>query len=146
LLYLSGDARRLPTDGARAVLVGTGEAADGEKRLNGSDRLADYRYWAQAPSASGLLVYDADRLIAAGAGQPNQLSHLTCPSRHDAATAVTSALSALGGPRSTVCLPGPHPALRVLLDHAWRVDDYDLAMTTPDVELWPTWAYSPGAA
>lgn len=146
LLYLSGDARRLPADGARVVLVSADEAADGEKRLIGSDRLADYRYWAQAPSASGLLVYDAGRLIAAGAGRPHQLNHLTCASQRDAVIAATSALSVLGGPSVAVCLPGRHPALHVLLAHGWRVDDYDLAMTTPDVELRPDWIYSPGAA
>lgn len=146
LLYLSGNARRLPACDADAVLVGADEAADGEKRLTGSDRLADYRYWAQAPSADGLLVYDAGRLIAAGAGGPDQLSHLTCPAARDAALAVTAALSALGGARAGACLPGPHPALQLLLDHAWRIDDYDLAMTTEDVELPLTWIYSPGAA
>lgn len=146
LLYLSGDPRRLPTDGARVVHVDAEDAADGERRLTGSDRRADYRYWAPGPSAGGLLVYDDDRLIAAGAGAPHQLSHLTCPAQRDAAFAATATLSALGGARVTACLPGPHPALGVLLDHGWRVEDYDLAMTTPDVELPPSWVYSPGAA
>lgn len=145
LLYLSGDPRRLPRGGARVVHVDAEAAADAERRLNGSDRRADYRYWARAPSGGGLLVHDSDRLIAVGAGEPHQLSHLTCPSLGDAAIAATSAVSALGGSRVTLCIPGPHPALRVLLDHCWRVEDYDLAMTTPDVDLPTTWIYSPGA-
>jgi GNAT superfamily N-acetyltransferase len=146
LLDLSGDARRLPTGGARARRVGGEEAAEGELRLSGCDRRADYRHWVEAPAASGVLVHDGDRLIAAGAGRPAGLTHLTCMSSHDALVAVTAALSALGGDRATVCLPGPHPALRWLLEHGWRVADHDLAMVTPDVELRSFWAYAPGAA
>ena len=47
---------------------------------------------------------------------------------------------------TAVCLPGPHPAVRAMLDAGWRIDDYDLAMTTADLVLPVNWAYSPALA
>src|SRR5205807_6418933 len=79
LLYLSGEPRRLaPHKTVRANLVGVQDAADAERQLSASSRHADYRYWIEALSGAGLLVYEGARLIAAGAGNEDQLFHLTC--------------------------------------------------------------------
>jgi hypothetical protein len=130
----------------RANLVGVQDAADAERQLSASSRRADYRYWIEALSGAGLLVYEGARLIAAGAGNEDQLFHLTCRAEHDAVAALTSALQALGGDQASVCIPGAHPALSHLLNSRWRIDDYDLAMSTPDLTLPTGWAYSPGLA
>ncbi|MFI1994941.1 hypothetical protein [Actinoplanes sp. NPDC020271] len=145
LLYLTGDPRQLTADPAvRATLVSADQAAAADARLSGSpERTADYRYWA-ALGDTGVLVHEGDRLVAAGAGRHNELTHLA--GSGPAQNAVIAALVELGGTPSTVRLPGPHPVLGELLRRGWRVDDYDLAMSTPDVHLATTWAYSPGLA
>jgi hypothetical protein len=54
----------------------------------------------------------------------------------DAAAAVLAALASLqpGGGVARVTLPGPHPAVRALLAHRWRVEEFDLFMATePDL-------------
>jgi GNAT superfamily N-acetyltransferase len=147
LLYLTGEPDRLPrAQSVKATLVGPDAAAAADAQLSGAARHAEFRYWAGGRSAGGVLVHDGDRLLAAGAGRPDELAHLTCSDAERAAAAVTAALQALGGERATLCLPGPHPALQVLLHHDWRIEDYDLAMSTPDLQLPTTWAYSPGLA
>ena len=147
LLYLTGDPRRLPVSATvRARLVSPDEAAATDARLTRRTvRAAEYRYWAGAPSGTAVVVHEGNRLLAAGAGRPAELAHLTCVDEpQDATAALTAALLELDGSR--VCLPGPHPALGDVLSSGWRVEDYDLAMSTPDLRLPTSWAYSPGLA
>jgi hypothetical protein len=147
LLYLRGQPRRLPRqETVQVKLVGAKDAAEADAQLSTFSRPADYRYWVEALSGTGILLYDGNRLTAAGAGCPGQLFHLACAGEHDAAAALTAALLALRGDRSSVCIPGPHPALSDLLNRGWRIDGYDLAMSTPDLRLPTRWAYSPGLA
>ena len=147
LLYLTGAPDRLPrARTVEATLVGPDAATEADAQLSGTARPVEFRHWAQGRSAGGVLVHDSDRLLAAGAGRPDELTHLTCFDAVHAAAAVTAALQALGGEHATLCLPGPHPALHVLLHHRWRIEDYDLAMSTPALDLPTTWVYSPGLA
>jgi GNAT superfamily N-acetyltransferase len=147
LLYLTGDPRDLPVPPAvRATPVSAERAAEADAGLTAAGRRdADYRYWSAA-GGSGVLVHAGARLVAAGAGRRGELSHLTCPDADQAAAALMAALVPFGDTDVTVHLPGPHPALGDLLRHGWRVEDYDLAMSTPDVRLSPNWAYAPGLA
>jgi GNAT superfamily N-acetyltransferase len=147
LLYLTGDPHALPvSETVRAEVVTADVAAIAEAALiAGAPRPADYRYWAERGKA--VLVRDHDRIIAVGAGTEAELAHLTYAGGSGHATAaLVAALTTLGGSTSTVCLPGPHPALAELLAHGWRIEDYDLAMSTPDLDLPHLWAYSPGLA
>ncbi|WP_250034104.1 GNAT family N-acetyltransferase [Paractinoplanes maris] len=147
LLYLTGDPQHLPVVPAmRATVVGADQAAAADAHLTTNrERTADYRYWAGS-GGTGLLVHDGDRLVAAGAGRHDELTHLTCSGADQDAVAVVAALARVGGSQVTVRLPGPHPMVGELLRRGWRVEDYDLAMTTPDLQLPTTWAYSPGLA
>lgn len=61
-------------------------------------------------------------------------------------TRTGAAIAVADGDRLGVCLPGPHPALAVLLRARFLVSDQDTAMCTPDLRLPATWAYAPGLA
>ncbi|HET6876989.1 MAG TPA: GNAT family N-acetyltransferase [Jatrophihabitans sp.] len=143
LLYLAGRPGRLPAPQARARSVEAGQAAEAEHALVGASRGADYRYWSEGLGAQALVVEADGRLIAAGARLPGRLIHLGCAADASATDALFAALRTVPGTRATVCLPGPHPAVRTMLGAGWRAEDYDLAMTTADVTLPVTWAYSP---
>ncbi|MFI5954463.1 GNAT family N-acetyltransferase [Cryptosporangium sp. NPDC051539] len=144
LLYLSGPIGRLPLGVLRVEKVDARTAAAAAARLTGwsRPRTALFDYWAR--DASALIVRDGTRLVAAGAGSPTVLTHLTCPDRGFAAGALFAAVAALGGDWLACCLPGPHPAVRTLLAAGFRIDDFDLHVRTPDVTVPVSWAYAPG--
>jgi GNAT superfamily N-acetyltransferase len=131
LLYLSG-----PPPGAgpaRAERVPMAEAGIAEAALHGRDRTDDYAFWATRPDATGLVVREEGAVVAAGAAGPGQVFHLVTARGHDAAAALTAALAGLGAP-VRLCLPGPHPALRRLLDTGWRIEDSDQHLSSrPDL-------------
>jgi len=143
LLYVSGPVDRLPRGVLRVEAVDTATAAAAEAALT-SGR---HGVWTRAPGTTALLVRDGDRVIAVGTGRPGLpgvLAHLTCPDPGAAAGALCAAVAALGCDHVALCLPGPHPALRLLLGSGFRVDDFDVTMRTPDVDLPIGWVYSPG--
>jgi GNAT superfamily N-acetyltransferase len=160
LLYMSGDRRSLAGPDGSAHLevrqVDAGSAAAADMRLASAGRAdvadvadiaglaADYRWWGRGRLLSGLIVLDGARPVAAGVATRSGLAHLTCPDERNAAPAVIAALLALDAPEVSLCLPGPHPAVRDLLEAGFRIDDYDISMSTPDVSLASTWVYSPG--
>ncbi len=157
LLYMSGDRTRLAApDGpahleVRRVDAATAASADMQLASAGyadvadvSRLAADYRWWGRGQPHSGLIVIDGARPVAAGAATRNTLAHLTCAEGQNAAPAVIAALLTLDAPEVTLCLPGPHPVVRDLLEAGFRIDDFDISMRTPDVDLRPTWVYSPG--
>lgn len=146
LLYLVGSPSELPATTARARAVDIAQVVAAERDLAGTDRAPEYRYWIDGLRAQPFVVEAGDRVVAAGARLPERLVHLACAGPDTAAAAVFAALRAVDGEQATVCLPGPHPAVRPLLDSRWRIDDYDLAMTTADLTLPTTWAYSPALA
>ena len=147
LLYLSGQRARLPESTLRVEQVQTAAACAADSRLASGNRCADYAFWTRAPSGQPLVVRDADadRIVAAGALRGRQPRPPHLQTNPNAATALTAALHAAEAHEVTVCLPGPHPALIPLLRTGFRMVDYDLAMSTPDLALPVTWAYSPGA-
>lgn len=142
LLYLTGPR---PEGGAMSArLVGAAVAAEAETELIGADRRAAYAFWLRTPHSVGVLVFDGTRLAACGAVRDGALLHLCCPSRSDAEAALCAALGAARNKVVTVQLPGPHPAAPDLLNSGFRITDYDIAMSTADLDLTTTWAYSPG--
>ena len=132
LLYLSGTPDRV-TRSLDVLPVGSAEAAAAEASITGVDRTATYAYWVARPDSSAIVVRDGTAVVAAGVigGENDQhgLTHLAVVSNEYAVAAVTSAVAAQ---RRVVQigLPGPHPALRPLLEAGFRIADTDTFMTS----------------
>lgn len=129
LLYLSGPPAGSPGPFA-ARRVAPEEAAAAEQGLTGHDRAADYAFWASLPSATGLVVRDGPTVVAAGVSGGGRLLHLVTAEGGDPAATLATALGAIRAERVALCLPGPHPALRSLLEAGWRIDDLDHHMSS----------------
>lgn len=141
LLYLRGDVRRLRMpDGWSVYLSGPEQVGALERDWTGIDRTAEHRFWAAWPNGSGVLASLDGQPAAAGtvggAGAEYGISHLV-PGSHDgevdlardAVIAVLSWLEPADG-LARVCLPAPHPATRSLLGAGWRVEEFDLHMSS----------------
>jgi GNAT superfamily N-acetyltransferase len=145
LLYMDGDASRLPVTSDWAVeLASADQVARWELDWTSTDRTADHRAWAARPGGQSILVGRDQRVLAAGAvmtsGPDRGIVHLALsPAANDgtAASLVLLTLARLQGPAAEtarVCLPAPHPAVRALLAAGWRFSEFDLFMATaPDV-------------
>ncbi len=143
LLYLAGDPGRLPDPRLVVERVDADTAAHSERAWTGADRASDYAYWSERPGGFALVVRDGDDLVGAGAvggeGEEFGLTHFRARAAVVSEAATTAALRAAGPGRSgcLLCLPGPHPSVRVLLEHGFRIVDHDLHMATDDVVLDP---------
>jgi GNAT superfamily N-acetyltransferase len=154
LLYLRGDARALRFPAGWATADGTAEQVGAlERHWTGIDRTADHRAWAARPNGAAVLVLRDGVVVAAGTaagpGEDFGLVHLAvAPAVGDeTAAGVLTALAALASPAVGVCLPAPHPAVRVLLAAGWRVHEFDLFMASEPGLLDPRRAVpSPGQA
>ena len=147
LLYLRGSAASLEADGLHVRRVAAGDAAAVERDLTGIDRGADYAYWLRSDPARALVVHDHDdRPVAAGAATAAGLAHLVCPSAALATDALVAALLALGEEPQTLWVPGPHPALPLLLRNQFVIEDYDIHMSSDDAFAGVTSVYSPALA
>jgi hypothetical protein len=139
-----------PPPGPRARTVAAGHAADVERRLTGTDRGPDHAFWAALPGAAALVVEVDGEPVAAGAGErtggQGLLRHLAVAPGADAVRATVTALAALGPAPVRACLPGPHPALRGLVEAGWRIEDHDHHMSTRDGLLDPRQVLSPALA
>jgi GNAT superfamily N-acetyltransferase len=121
LLYMTG-----PVIGTEpADRVPPAEAARAELELTGTDRSSDYSYW----GGTGILVGHH----GAGVARPGQLIHFAAT--RDPELSLLAALAAVpDDPASpglvSLHLPGPHPALRTLLESGWRITDQDRFMSS----------------
>jgi GNAT superfamily N-acetyltransferase len=140
LLYLRGRVGALTVPGAwRASVAAPSEVAALELAWTGVDRSADHVAWARRPGGTGVLVRRGDQVVAAaavgGAGGEYGVTHLMMApsvSGGDVVAAVLAVVAGLDGEdgQARVCLPAPHPAVRVLLAAGWRVEEFDLYMAT----------------
>jgi GNAT superfamily N-acetyltransferase len=147
LLYLRGRVEALAAPRAwRAEAADAAEVATLEQAWTGVDRSDDHRAWARRPGGAGFLARRGDQVLAAaivgGAGDGYGVIHLSlAPSAGsaDAASAVLTVLASLEPEdgRALVCLPAPHPAVRVLLAAGWRIEEHDLFMATDPALLDP---------
>lgn len=144
LLYMSGDAARLPSGSLTVGDVAPADASAIERSLTGWTRDADYAYWSGFPSAATIVIKSGDRAVAAGVLGDGSLTHLAVGDPAAAEDVLLTALHSVDDPHVTVCVSGMHPALATLLEAGFRIDDYDIHMCTPDVTLPVGWAYSPG--
>jgi GNAT superfamily N-acetyltransferase len=143
LLYLSGQVAAVAAQAApagwRAEPAAAAQVAALELAWTGADRTDDHLAWARRPGGASVLACYDDQVMAAGTvgGAVGEygVTHLAmAPPANDAdATAavlvVLASLKPAGG-RASVCLPGPHPAVRALLAVGWRVEEFDLFMAT----------------
>jgi GNAT superfamily N-acetyltransferase len=93
----------------------------------------DHDYYASRPGAFSFVVRDGSRAVAAGHTQHGILDMLSIVASADAGSAVISVISFLAdldrGPIITA-LPGPHPAVRGLLDAGLTITGRDLYCAT----------------
>ena len=143
LVYLSGPSALLPPPPMHVERVDAAVACEVDSQLASGNRSADYAFWTRSGSGQAIVVHDGDRTVAVGVLRGGNLVHLTC-SQPGADTALTAALQASEAVDITLCLPGRHPSLTSLLRAGFRITDYDLAMSTPDLALPLAWTYSPG--
>jgi GNAT superfamily N-acetyltransferase len=151
-LYLEGRAVRLADTGLVVRPVTADEAAETELAFAAVDRSADHAYWGTRREATPFLVLDGASPVGAGCavhrrGRPGRwLPHLAIAPGADAVAVAVAAVhaTAAGGPAShagtdargasahatSVCVPGPHPALPVLLDAGFKVVDRDIFLAT----------------
>jgi hypothetical protein len=155
-LYLEGRAARLADPGLRIRIVRSAEAAAAELDFSGIDRTIDHAYWGTRRGAVSFVVLDGDSIVGAGCavhrrGRPGRwLPHFAIAPGADAATVAAAAVhsTARGGPvtepdpdrgpvphgaaahPTSLCVPGPHPVLPILLDAGFRVVDRDIFLAT----------------
>jgi GNAT superfamily N-acetyltransferase len=137
LLYLGGEvgAVRRPA-GWTASPASVTEVAAAEQDWTGVDRSADHRAWAARPHGQPVRAFRHGELAAAGTaggqGAEYGLVHLAIAPGVPAGDAVLAVLATLSAPdgRARVCLPAPHPAVRLLFAAGWRHQDTDLFMAS----------------
>jgi GNAT superfamily N-acetyltransferase len=147
-VYLEGRAAGLPVSTLLIEPASIEDAAAEETGLTGLDRLADHRYWGTRRGAVSFLVRDGGTTVGVGVAVNRRgragrwLSHLAIGRDADAAAVALAAVRATatgepagpptppdarphqaGEPRTSVCVPGPHPALGPLLSAGFRVVD-----------------------
>jgi GNAT superfamily N-acetyltransferase len=155
-LYLEGRPGRLPDPELEVRLVAADEAAAAELDVSGRDRSRDHEYWGSRRGATPFTIVDGSSVLGAGVavhrrGRPGRwLPHLAIAPGADPAAVAIAALRATapGGligptsesgrsagpttahPPTSVCVPGPHPALPVLLRFGFRIVDRDMFAAT----------------
>jgi GNAT superfamily N-acetyltransferase len=146
-LYLRGgpdEARRAGASplarGREAVAADAAELAELERAWTGADRPADHAYWASLPGADPFVVRDASGPVALAYGRDRQSGpSVRAVDRlviRPGAEPVGPVLAAMGrgianGARLEVMVPGPHPALPVLLELGFRIEDRDVYCAGP---------------
>ncbi len=135
LLYLAGDVARLAggADPPTWRVAGVDETAEHSRAWTGIDRRVDFAHYAGLPGGTGFAVLEAGNVAAVGWArrarrEPGRwLDHVSiAPDADPVRTAVGAWLAAApDGGRVMGCVPGPHPAVPVLLEHGIRIADRD---------------------
>jgi GNAT superfamily N-acetyltransferase len=142
-LYVEGAATDLPdTDRLPATEPSSAATiAALERAWTGQDRGADHAFWATQFDADSFIVRVGGDVVGAGHARARQASPLRALDRllvHREADPVPVVLAAIrragrdGG--VFVCIQGPSPVLRALLDVGFRIADQDTYMASrPDL-------------
>lgn len=140
LLYLRGDVRKLAMPDGWSVSLSDADGVGAlERDWTGTDRTRDHRFWSGWPGGAAVVAASNGTPAAAGtiggAGDEFGICHLSAGPRadhdhaRDAVIAVLSWLTPANG-QARICLPGPHPGTRALLQAGWRVEEFDLHMAS----------------
>ncbi len=142
-LYLAGEPSSLPEQDPRLDIEGAepDRLAEVERRWTGADRRNDHGFWASRAGADTFLVADEDGPLAVGDAHDipgsgrRSLGRLVIRPGADPVSATIAALHRAGRRGQVrVTMLGPNPALRLLLDHGFRIVEHDQAMASePDL-------------
>ena len=144
LLYLEAEAGRLGAHdpGVEARSADAAETARLSLAWTGVDRRADFEHYAAMPEAAGFTISDGGAVVALGWARREQIRDdgrwLAHASIAPDADPVRAAFGILRAAADNACLnapvPGPHPALRPLLEHGLRIGGRDtFCATDPDL-------------
>ncbi len=147
LLYLRGGqehARRAAADpraGRLEVVDGApSDLAALELAWTGADRTRDYELFAAWPGADPFVIQDADGPVAVGSGRDRQVGPaaravdrlVVRPGAEPVGPVLAAAARSLaGGAVLDVAVPGPNPALPMLLELGFVIDDRDVYCAGP---------------
>lgn len=133
--YVIGEVERLPAPdpAIEVATVGPAMMTEAELSLTGVDRRPLHAYEARESGSAHLELRAGGSLVAAGhvrharKGPGRWLDRLVIGRDADPVTAVVAALraAAVPGRPTGTCIPGPHPALPVLLEAGFRIIDRD---------------------
>ena len=138
-LYVQGAAAILPRPGGglTARSSSADELRDLELAWTGHERTDDHRYWATMPGADTFTIHDDGAVVAFGHARNRQLVTTRVldrlvihPDADPAATTIAAMARAAREGDVLVCLLGPHPVLRPLLDAGFHVVDRDQFMAS----------------
>jgi hypothetical protein len=142
-LYLEGTATLLPGDDRNLTTqsADSGRLAALELDWTGIDRSEDHAFWASQADGDPFVVVDNGDIVAAGYGRARQngtaraLDRLLVRPDHEPIAPAYAALRRVArGGIVLVCLPGPHPAARRLLEAGFRLEARDTYMASePDL-------------
>jgi GNAT superfamily N-acetyltransferase len=142
-LYVEGAVASLPASVGtlRTEPASPERIADLEHAWTGQDRRIDHEFLASQLDADSFVVLDDGEVVGAGHARARQASVLRALDRflvHPDADPVSVTMAAIrragrsGG--TLICVQGPSPVLRPLLDLGFRIPDRDTYMATdPDL-------------
>ena len=148
-LYVEGTAAQLAVSSAAAgpetEAATHDQLADIERAWTGHDRRLDHAFWASQVDADPFTVVDAGEVAACGYARARQASAVRVLDRlvvHPEVDPVAATFAALrraarGGP-VFICVQGPSPVLRPLLEAGFRVADRDTYLASRDDLFDPT--------
>jgi GNAT superfamily N-acetyltransferase len=142
-LYVQGATTELPDLGPSFEIEPAtgGELADLERAWTGHDRSADHAYWGSMADVDPFIVHESGLVAALGYGRARQAAPIRVLDRllvHPDADPVATTIAGIrragrGGP-VLVCVQGPHPVLRPLLEAGMRIVDRDQYLASaPDL-------------
>jgi GNAT superfamily N-acetyltransferase len=138
-LYMEGAATRLtssgptlPTEPATAARIG-----EIERDWTGQDRRLDHEFWASQLDADPFVVLDGGEVVAVGYGRARQASPVRAldrlvvhPDAEPLAATLAGVARAARDGAALVCVLGPSPLVRPLLDAGFRIADRDTYMAS----------------
>jgi len=140
LLYLAGDVGRLPVPdpGLEIEPTDAQAAAAVSMAWTGRDRRADFEHYAALPGAATFAIHDAGSVAAVGSAgdEPRSpgrwLKHVSISPDADPIRVALAAWRAAApdGGRVRAVVPGPHPAVGIMLDRGIRIVDRDTFCAT----------------
>lgn len=142
-LYTQGPTRLLPANnnGLTVEEANADELRGLERAWTGHERANDHAYWTAMPGADAFTVRDGGEVVAFGHARNRQLvrtrvlDRLVIHPEADPVAATFAAMARAGRDGDVlVCLLGPHPALRPLLEVGFHVVDRDQFLASaPDL-------------